>query len=1177
MYKRRWCRVLSKTVYQIGITVSAALLTCCNFSDTSLFTQINSTDSHLSFTNQVVETDSVNLAYNYYFYNGAGVAVCDFNSDGRQDIYLVGNHVPSRLYLNQGELVFQDVSEQAGVLNDYWTSGATFVDINGDNWQDIFVCTVGKGEPNLLYINQGTGQNGISVFKEQAAEYGLADQIISTHAAFLDYDRDNDLDLFVAVNSQLMNNRNETRPRNQKRETQDLFYRNNGDNTFTEISEEVGITNEGYSLGVAVNDINNDGWPDIYVANDFLPNDLLYINNQQGGFEEKASEYLRHASQNGMGVDIADVNQDGFMDITVMDMLPQSNRRRKLMMAPLNYDLFEYRKELGYIPQHVKNTLQINRGPDQAGNFHFSDIGTLAGMYSTDWSWAPLWADFNNSGTLDLFITNGYYKDLTDLDFSSGLKQDLKFGSEEYSYAYQMEALANLRTIKASNFLYENTGEMVLTDISAESGVAEPSFSHGAAFADLDNDGDLDLIVNNLGHEAFLYRNNTLTVQNSEEGNNYLKVTLQGPGKNTNAVGTRLTLFAAGSGQTYYHSPVRGYLSSMSEVIHFGLGSTKTIDSLQIHWPDGSYQVRKNLSANQKVLIKYQPSSKNYQKLNKQQYTFREISDSLGLNYQHVENRFTDFKDNPLLLKMYSREGPALAVGDVNGDQADDIIIGGAAHQKATVFIQKQGKFETRPILEEDSAYEDMGVLLFDIDNDKDLDLYVASGGTDHPHQPQFYEDRLYINTSGKWVRSGDLPADIHSNGTVRGADFDRDGDIDLFAGGKISPDDYPESPTSSLLMNDNGKLIDKTPSALRHAGMISDALWTDFNGDGWLDLIAVGEWTEIMFFVNVKGTLESYTENTGLEFTAGWWNSITSGDYDNDGDTDYVLGNFGLNSYITASPDEPVRLYAEDFNEDGEIDPILSYYTEDDEGVRREFPIHPRDALIDQVIGYKKRFANYLAFAEAGFSDVLRPSDRKDTKVLEATMLTSSLLENLGNGQFAITPLPLEAQVAPAYGMLSQDINGDGNLDIVLTGNQYSAEPVFGNYDASDGLLLIGDGQGEFTPAPSFESGLFLNGDQKGLVNILVNNQPTVVAGANSGPLRAYQYYSGLTTPTEIICLDPLDTFAEITFSDGRKTKREFYYGSTYLSQSSRIMVLYDNMQEIIVHNSQGEGRKIR
>ena len=1154
------------------VSLFTGVLTSC--SDPTLFTQVASDQSGLAFTNRVVESDTINLAYNYYFYNGGGVTVADFNNDGWEDVLLTGNHVPSRLYLNQGGLVFTDVSEAAGVLNDYWASGSTLVDINGDHLQDIFICTVGKHEPNMLYVNQGVGIDGVPVFQEQAAAYGLDDVVISTQAAFLDYDRDNDLDLFVAVNSQLTNNRNETKVRNQPNsETRDRFYRNNGDNTFTDVSEDMGVTNEGYSLGLAVNDLNDDGWPDIYVANDFISNDLVYINNQRGAFEEKGAAYLRHTSQNGMGVDIADVNQDGRMDITVVDMLPRSNRRRKLMMSPLNYDLYEYRQKLGYLPQHVKNTLQLNQGPDETGMYHFSEVGTLAGMHSTDWSWAPLWADVDNSGTLDLFITNGYYKDLTDLDFSRGLKENLKFGSKDYSHSYQLDMMTKLRTIKAANFLYQNEGALALNEISETAGLAEPSFSHGAAFADLDHDGDLDLVVNNLGHEAFLYRNNAREEEPLSH-RNYLSVRPEGPGKNTNAVGTRLTLFYQGTRQTYYHSPVRGYLSS-TNTIHFGLGDASRIDSLRVHWPDGAYQTATDVAINQVLTVAYHPSHQTEVPLSNPDPLFVSMTDSLRLRYQHQENHFTDFKDNPLLLKMHSRPGPALSVADINDDGQDDILIGGAAGQPASLFVQQSGHFTCQPFLEEDAAYEDVGTLWFDADGDHDADLYVVSGGVEQPDSSG-YEDRLYLNDGQRFVRSAGLPALASSGGPVRGADVDRDGDIDLFVGGHGVPGRYPTPAESRLLINEHGTFTDRTPAALRTPGMISDALWTDFNNDDWPDLILVGEWTPILFFVNRQGTLAPYTEQTGLENTSGWWNSLTAGDYDYDGDMDYLVGNFGLNSYITASPSRPVRLYADDFNEDHDLDPILSYYAEDDEGELHEFPVHPRDALIDQIVGYKKRFPDYQSFAQARFSEVLKPQDRKQTTVLSTTTLSSSYVENRGDGTFSIRPLPRACQVAPVYGMLTQDVDGDGNLDVITTGNQYAAEPVFGNYDASNGVWLKGDGTGQFTPVPTARSGLFLGGDQRSLVTALVDNQPLLVAGANSGPLKAYRFHNTLPV-SDAITVAPDEAYVEITFRDGRRTIREYYYGSTYLSQSSRKLVLHDDMEEVVIVSSTGQRRRVR
>lgn len=1168
-----------KTLKYICILFLLSHVWSCSFNENEVFIKLEPEQTNLDFINRVFKSDSVSLANNYYFYNGAGVTISDFNNDGMQDIFYSGNHTTSKLYLNKGNLIFEDITKSSKLENNFWTSGSTYADVNGDGWQDIFVCTVGKDEANLLYINQGLDPNGIPIFKEKAAEYGLDDKRISTQAAFLDYDQDNDLDLFVIVNSQLMNDRNQTKPRNSGATlyTVDILYRNNGDNTFTDVSKEAGIMNEGYSLGLAINDINNDGWPDIYVANDFLTNDLLYINNTKGGFIEKANDYLRHTSYNGMGIDIADVNHDGLMDITVMDMLPESNRRRKLMQSSVDYDLFNYRTDLGYAKQHVKNTLQINQGTNNKGEYQFSELGTLAGMYSTDWSWAPLWADFDNNGTLDLYITNGYHKDLTDMDFSLGLKEKLRFGSNEHSISYQKETLDKLKPIKKSNFLFKNKGGLDLQNVTDKWGLEEPSFSHGAAFADFDNDGDLELVVNNLGHTSFFYKNNTIenSKLNEQDNHSFISVKLNGPGKNTNAFGARLELYANGGlKQTYYHSNVRGYLSSMSDLIHFGLGNEKRLDSITIRWPDGTFQTENTIITNNNFVIEYNPNRESQTKI-KPANLFEYVTDSLKLDYVQKENNYIDFKSDFLFYKMYSREGPSIAINDVNNDGLDDILIGGSAEHSATLFTQKEGTFEKNDFLVMDSNYEDMGILLFDADNDGDNDLYVVSGGSDFVAGKEAYKDRFYKNENGSFIRQETSSLSTASGGPVKGADFDRDGDIDLFIGGKFSPGKYPISPLSSLLINDNGILTEATPTSLKEIGMVNDALWTDFNDDGWIDLIVLGEWTEIQFFINKKGILQPY-KDTGLQNTSGWWNSISGGDFDNDGDTDYILGNFGLNSYIKADKNHPVRIYADDFDANGKIDPIISYYEKDDSGELKEYSLNTRDALISQITAYKKRFKDYKSFSEADFDEILKKQDRKNTVILDAKVLTTSYLENLGDDGFKLHTLPNECQVSPVYGILIKDFNSDGNLDALLSGNQNSADPLFGNYDASNGILLRGNGKGDLKPVSTLTSGIYLNGDQKSIANLFVENQSVLLAGANQGSLKAYKYKNDTKPSNKIISLKPTDAGAYITFSNGEKMKLEFYYGDSYLSQSTRKFEILPLMEEVIIYDYNGSKRKI-
>lgn len=1155
----------------------AALAVSCGQSGNLLFERIDASHSGISFANDVVETDSMNLAFNYYFYNGAGVSIADFNNDGLDDVFLLGNHVPSRFYLNKGNLTFDDVTEKSGLWQESWVSGATFGDVNGDGLEDIYLCTVGKGEYNLLYINQGNDKNGIPIFREMAEAFGLKDEVISTQAAFVDIDLDNDLDLFLAVNSQLMNNRNETVERNLKKNsyTVDKLYRNNGDDTFTDISVSAGINNEGYSLGLAINDINNDGWPDIYVANDFLSNDLIYLNKQDGTFDEKAGEYLRHASQNGMGVDIADVNNDGLMDITVMDMLPESNRRRKLMMMPINYDLYEYRKSLGYIPQHVRNTLQINKGRDFEGKYHFSEIGCLAGMYSTDWSWAPLWADFDNSGTLDLFITNGYNKDLTDLDFSLGLELKTKFGNKDHMYASQMEALKTLRPIKTHNYFYLNAGGLQLSEVSKEIGLGDASFSHGTAFSDLDNDGDLDLVVNNLTHEAFLYRN---TSNDEPQRKNFLKIKLTGPGKNTNALGTRLILYQQGVARHHYHSHVRGYLSSMGETIHFGLGTSSELDSLKVIWPGGRSQSLRGVKANQTLNLDHEAADRVHDKAVTRDFTFKDATNRLQLDFEHTENKYTDYKNDPLFLKMYSRDGPGVAIGDINGDLKDDIVIGGAKGLSTLMFVQNNGRFGEPVPLNDNSEYEDMGVLLFDVDDDGDNDLFVVSGGIENPAGGDLYQDRLYLNDGhGNFMKDHGM-VDINSSGSVvKGADFDRDGDVDLFVGGKMSPGKYPEASESMLLANDQGELSIRPMPVLQNLGMVSDAIWTDFNNDSWPDLIVVGEWMNLTFLKNNNGQLEDATAQTGMGNTSGWWNSITAGDFDSDGDMDYITGNFGLNSFIKSTEQTPVRLYAGDYDDNEKIDPILSYYSKNDEGKLEEFPVHTRDALIDQIVGYKRRFKDYQSFAVAGFSEVLKSHERKNVRVLEAGTLTTSYIENLGHGRFKLSALPWECQVAPVFGVMVDDFDGDGNLDAVISGNVNCAEPLFGNYDASDGVLLLGRGDGKFSAVPGSQSGLFLAHDQKSMASMVLGDQNFYLALANSGPIKILENGQSKDKSLNIVNLKQKDEVVEIEQENGKTTRYEFYLGNGYLSQSSRKLRLKETYKKVVVKDFQNGERTIK
>lgn len=1142
------------------------------------FERIDKKHSNIDFVNNVFGEEELDIMENSFYYNGAGVMVADFDNDGLEDIYFSGNQVPSRLYKNKGNLEFEDITEASGLLNDSWSSGVTFADVNGDGYKDIYVCTASDKESNLFYENQGINENGIPTFKEKANSYGLTLKGVSAHAAFFDYDKDEDLDLVVAVNHQVMNYRNQIYKDTTvliSKKTQERLFRNNSDGTFSEVSKEAGLKWEGSSLGLAINDLNNDGWPDIYIANDFISNDLLYINNHDGTFTNKAKNYIRHGTFHGMGVDIADVNSDGLMDITVLDMLPQYDERKKRMQMPINYDLYEERIEVGYMPQFIRNTLQINQGANALGSQDFSEVGCLSGINATDWSWSPLWADYNNDAKRDLYITNGYPRDINDLDHMFGLDAHINLGTQESFTALKIKKQNATAPVFESNYFYKNKGDMKMEDASAEVGIDEPSISYGVAYADLDNDGDLELIVNNFRQDAFLYKNNT--IENFKENGraNFIKIKLQNKeGKNLNGLGTTVKVYTNDEIQTYYHSYVRGYMSSMGDIIHFGIGNSKEIDSIQVLWPDNKQQVIKDITLNTTLNIRYDVAKNEIAKNNDVNFFFNEVTDSLNLNFSHKENKYTDFKNDPLLFKMYSKEGPGLAIGDVNGDGLDDIFMGGSTKNSSRLFKQEKGIF-SQTVQSKDSIYEDMGALFFDIDNDTDLDLYVVSGGSEFGPESTYYQDRLYLNDGkGNFAKSENIPEIKSSGGPVKGADYDKDGDIDVFVGGKVKMGQYPTAPRSFLLNNDNGKLSDKTPEDLLNPGMVSDAIWSDFDNDGWIDLILVGEWMQISIYRNDKGSLKKYVA-AGLEETSGWWNSIAGGDFDNDGDVDYLVGNLGTNTVFQASPEEPLRLYAGDYDKNNKIDPILTYYNINMDGVRKEMTFHNRDAMNDQIVGFKRRFRDYATYSTAPLEQVLTEKEINEATVLDMKYLTSSYIENLGNGTFSIKPLPWQCQVAPVNGMLIKDINKDGNLDVVMIGNLHSIEPIHGKLDASLGLYMIGTGEGKFIPVAADESGLYLKEDQKSIVNFDVNGNSMIAVGSNSGDFKALSY--SIHTNIQSVKLQTLDSYAKITMKNGTKMKQEFYYGHSYLSQGARQLQITDLMKEVIIYDSFGKSRKIK
>jgi hypothetical protein len=1109
-------------------------------------------------------------------YNGGGVAVGDINNDGLQDIYLTGNMTSSKLYLNKGNWQFEDITTKAKVGTNVWANGVVMVDINADGFKDIYVCVGGNRntpdaeKANLLFINKGD-----NTFIERAKEYGLADTGHGIQSAFLDYDRDGDLDMYLLRNAFVDYNRNIPKPKQitGKATSTDKLFRNNGDNTFTDVSTEAGITIEGFGLGVTIGDINDDNWPDIYVSNDFITNDLLWMNNGNGTFTNQAGTYLKHQTYNGMGNDLADFNNDGLLDIVVLDMLPEDNKRTKLTSMGNNYDEFQNSLSRGYEPQYVRNTLQLNQG-----NGKFSEIGQLSGIEATEWSWAPLFADYDNDGLKDLFITNGFRQDITNLDFVIGSQKALAMGTAEANRKERIEMLGELPGIKVPNYIYKNQGDLTFSDYSKSWGMSASTYSNGAVYADLDNDGDLDLVINNIDDKATIQKNQTNELKKDNQVTNYLRIAFKGHSLNPEGIGAKVYLKHKGTLQYQYFSPFRGYLSSVEPFLHFGIGSETAVDSVEVLWPDGRYQLLRNVSANQVLQVDHAQAKERPVLVQAAAAAlFEEITESSGLVYKHAENGYVDFKKQPLLPHMHSRLGPGISVADVNGDNMDDVYVGGTSNHSGALFVQQpDGKFQKVPTPSLDSLSEQMGVLFFDCDKDGDEDLYVGSGGSEHPKGSVLYQDKLYLNDgkAGFSLAQGALPALRESTSCVAAADYDKDGDLDLFVGARVIPGEYPLAPNSTLLRNEINqgecRFTDVTAQlapSLQKAGMVSAALWSDYDQDGWIDLVLTGEFMPIRFFHNQRGKFQEAT-STGIADMSGWWNSLAAADFDGDGDIDYVAGNLGLNTKYRANDKEPLCVQAADFNKDGRMDPIISYYL----GGEKQL-IHSRDDLIDQISAMKARFRSYKAYAEASFEESFLPQELEKAYQVCSHWMQSSYIENKGAGKFAIQALPLEAQLAPLFGMLAADYTGDGYVDVLAVGNDYSTEVATGRYDALQGLLLKGDGKGGFVVVRARESGFEADKDAKGMARLISSDgKELVLVGNNSDKLQVYEtkakgrYYQARRE----------DAYAEVTLSNGKSYKQEFYYGSSYLSHASRVLRLPKDITSFVVVDFAGNKRTI-
>ena len=1184
----------------VFLFVCILLISSCH-SRNSLFEPVSNQHTGIHFNNMIKESDSVNVLDLSNVYNGGGVGIGDFNNDGLQDIYFTGNQVGNKLYLNKGDFKFEDVTAVSGTAgNGKWCRGVSVVDINNDGWPDIYVSVTLNTDPdkrkNLLYINQGLDKDGIPHFKEMAVEYGLADTSYSTMAAFFDFDNDGDLDMYLVVN-QIVNpslpNVFHKLARDGSFPSSGKLFRNDWNDSlkhpvFKDVSKEAGVAIEGYGHSVNICDINQDGWKDLYITNDYLPNDLLLINNHDGTFTDRLGEYFKHSSSNSMGIDINDVNNDGLEDVLVLDMNPEDNYRKKMMLNGNNYLTYQNSDLFGFNYQYVRNTLQLNQGPrmkqnDSIGDPIFSEIAFYAGIAETDWSWTPLIVDLDNDGNRDIFITNGFPKDVTDHDF-------VAFRNQAYNLVSKKELLKQIPAVKRHNYAYKNNGNLTFSDVSNEWGFSEPTFSNGAVYVDLDNDGALDLVVNNINDEAMVYRNKAR--EGNKENTHFLQIKFTGDSLNKNGFGAIAELhYGQGKIQVYENTPYRGYLSTVDNIAHFGLGNFSVIDSVFIKWPNGKMQLLQHVQADQSLHVNIKNAVQNYSFSRNglaRNNLFREITDSVNIHCIHQDRDFIDFNIQKLLPHKFSEYGPALAIGDIDGNGLDDIVIGGSFYYSARIFLQgTDGRFTEKFLLHgKDSAEkrcEDEGLLLFDADGDGDLDLYIVGGGDEAPHNSTSYRDHLYVN-DGKGNFTDDttaLPVNLSSKLCVRAEDFDHDGDLDLFISGRVDPGNYPKPVSSFIYRNDskNGhiKFTDVTNTVAKDLidiGMVCDALWTDFDNDGWQDLVLVGEWMPVTFLKNDKGVFKNVTNESGISQEKGWWNSISAGDFDHDGKTDYIVGNLGQNSFYRANERYPVRVYGKDFDNNGIFDMMLSLYLPDSNGEKKEFPAQSRDDLLKQVNAMRKKFPTYKSYAVADMNTVLTDQERKDALILDVNNFQTCMLHNNGRGKFTLKPLPKEAQFSVINGMLAEDFDGDGNLDLLLNGNDYGTEPTVGRYDALNGLFLKGDGKGNFIPESILQSGIFIPGNGKALVKLRNKNGKVLVAASqNRGALKIFE----LKTPNQTITLKPDDVDAIIQYKNGKIFKQEIYYGSSFQSQSGRFLNLDKNVSSVVITNSKGKKRSLR
>lgn len=1060
--------------------------------DIVLFSEISANESGIDFINEIPENSAMNSMVYEYFYNGGGVAVGDINNDGLPDIYFTSNLKDNKLYLNKGDFKFEDITDNANVKGSFgWTTGVAMVDINADGWLDIYVCKSGKGKAenreNELFINNTNG-----TFTESAAQYGINFPGYSTQASFFDFDKDGDLDMYLLNhNVSPVNTNNPENFKNMEDEfVGDKLYRNDN-GKFIDVSKNAGIIGNplGFGLGVSVGDLNQDGWPDIYVANDYIEEDYLYFNNGDGTFTEGLKTALKHIPNFSMGTDIADFNNDGFMDIMSLDMVAEDNYSIKTSMSGMNPKLFHHAVENGFHYQYMFNALQMNNG-----NGNFSEIAQLSGVSNTDWSWSPLLADFDNDGYKDLFVSNGLKRDFRNNDFRTlKLKrlEEAQRNNEEIAPVIE-ELVKKTPQRKTRNYFFKNNNDLTFSKTSTVWGITKPTFSNGAAYADLDNDGDLDLVINNIDEPASILKNNS--------NKNYLQLQFKGSSKNPYGIGVRVEVTTKNGTQYLENYPTRGYQSSVEPKLHLGLNTIESVERIDVIWPNGNIQRLDNIKANQQLTLDFNETKSLATTYDTPIETFfKDVTKTSNIHHTHTENDHDDFVNESLLPHKMSQFGPALAVGDINNDGLDDFYVGGSKDFPGTLYVQNEDETFTvsnLKIWQTDKGHEDVAAHFFDADNDGDLDLYVVSGGNEWKANSHMYQDRLYINTNGNFVRKhSKLPKITSSGSCVKPFDFDKDGDLDLFVGSRLKAQTYPYPDASYLLENDNGTFRDVTSDVapkISNIGMVTDAIWTDFDNDNHTDLIVVGEWMEITFFRNENGRL--MLQENKLPNSNGWWNSIKGADLDNDGDIDYIVGNLGLNYKYKASVEEPFEVFSTDFDDNGTNDIVLGYYNNQD-----LFPLRGRECSSNQMPFIKEKFPTYNSFGSAKLTDVYSEEKLKEALHLKANTFASVYLENLGNGQFRMIGLPKQAQLSSINDILIKDVNKDGSKDILVAGNMYQSEIETTRNDASYGLLLLNNTKNGFTPISALESGISINGMVKGMHLIQQKNKAKIIVVRNN------------------------------------------------------------------------------